>query len=69
MSLLWTEASRRGISLAQIIDWTSVKTAKHAGLNQQKGKLQVGFDGDFVIWDPDTEFEVGFRLPRPLIAI
>ncbi|KAJ3899681.1 allantoinase [Lentinula edodes] len=58
LSLLWTEGSQRGISLAQIIDWTSVKTAKHAGLSERKGKLQTGYDADLVIWDPDAEFAV-----------
>ncbi|KAJ4483394.1 allantoinase [Lentinula aciculospora] len=58
LSLLWTEASQRGISLAQIIDWTSVKTAKHVGLHERKGKLQTGYDADFIIWDPDAEFNV-----------
>ncbi|KAJ4002068.1 allantoinase [Lentinula boryana] len=58
LSLLWTEGSRRGISLAQIIDWTSVKTAKHVGLHERKGKLQTGYDADFIIWNPDAEFTV-----------
>ncbi|KAJ3762396.1 allantoinase [Lentinula raphanica] len=58
LSLLWTEGSRRGISLAQIIDWTSVKTAKHAGLEERKGKLQTGYDADFIIWNPDAKFTV-----------
>lgn len=58
LSLLWTEGLKRGVTLGQIINWTSVKTAEHAGISATKGKLEVGYDGDFVIWDPDTEFEV-----------
>ncbi|KAJ7901859.1 allantoinase [Mycena olivaceomarginata] len=58
LSLLWTEGSKRGVSLAQIIDWTSKKTAEHAGLGASKGELKVGHDGDFVIWDPAAEFTV-----------
>ncbi|KAJ6586949.1 allantoinase [Mycena vulgaris] len=58
LSLLWTEGSKRGVSLAQILDWTSKKTAEHAGLAELKGQLKVGFDGDFVIWDPSAEFTV-----------
>ncbi|KAF9071739.1 allantoinase [Rhodocollybia butyracea] len=58
LSLLWTEGSKRGVSLSQIIDWTSVKTARHAGLCDQKGKLQTGYDADFIIWNPDAEFTV-----------
>ncbi|KAJ7462335.1 allantoinase [Mycena galericulata] len=58
LSLLWTEGSRRGVSLAQILEWTSKNTAEHAGLGNLKGQLKVGFDGDFVIWDPSAEFTV-----------
>ncbi|KAF8210300.1 allantoinase [Mycena galopus ATCC 62051] len=58
LSLLWTEGSKRGVNLAQIIDWTSRKTAEHAGLGASKGELKVGYDGDFVIWDPSAEFTV-----------
>ncbi|KAF7361870.1 Allantoinase [Mycena venus] len=58
LSLLWTEGSKRGVSLAQILEWTSRKTAEHAGLGASKGQLKVGYDGDFVIWDPSAEFTV-----------
>ncbi|KAF5386109.1 hypothetical protein D9615_002251 [Tricholomella constricta] len=58
LSLLWTEGQKRGVSLAQIVDWTSTKSAEHAGLGHLKGKLQVGLDGDFVIWNPNAEFTV-----------
>ncbi|KAJ6499276.1 allantoinase [Mycena sanguinolenta] len=58
LSLLWTEGSKRGVSLAQIIDWTTKKTAEHAGLSASKGALKVGYDADFVIWDPSAEFTV-----------
>ncbi|KAF7376167.1 hypothetical protein MSAN_00031800 [Mycena sanguinolenta] len=57
-SLLWTEGSKRGVSLAQIIEWPTKKTAEHAGLSGSKGELKVGYDGDFVIWDPSAEFTV-----------
>ncbi|KAG1751565.1 uncharacterized protein EDB91DRAFT_1045647 [Suillus paluster] len=58
LSLLWTESRRRGVSLGQIIRWTSEQTAKHAGLSSSKGQLSVGHDGDLVIWDPAAEFKV-----------
>ncbi|PBK74351.1 allantoinase [Armillaria solidipes] len=58
LSLLWTEGSKRGVTIGQIIKWTSQVTAEHAGLGHSKGQLTVGYDGDFVIWDPNTEFEV-----------
>ncbi|KAF9462407.1 hypothetical protein BDZ94DRAFT_1322596 [Collybia nuda] len=58
LSLLWTEGAKRGIRINQIIDWTSSKTAEHAGLGDLKGRLKVGLDGDFIIWDPDAEIQV-----------
>jgi allantoinase len=58
LSLLWTEGSKRGVTIAQIVQWTSTKTAEHVGLGERKGLLKVGYDADFVIWDPEAEFEV-----------
>lgn len=58
LSLLWTEGQKRGVSLSQVIDWMSKKTADHAGLGYRKGQLKEGYDGDFVLWDPEAEFEV-----------
>ncbi|EAU91207.2 allantoinase [Coprinopsis cinerea okayama7 len=58
LSLLWTEGKTRGCSLGQVVDWMSLRTAKHVGLEKTKGKLAVGFDGDFVLWDPNASFTV-----------
>jgi allantoinase len=58
LSLLWTEANNRGVSIAQIVRWTSQNTAKHAGLDTSKGQLRVGYDADFIVWDPDAEHKV-----------
>ncbi|KAG1863862.1 hypothetical protein F4604DRAFT_2028757 [Suillus subluteus] len=58
LSLLWTEGQKRGISLSQIICWTSEETAKHTRLSSSKGRLSVGYDDDLVIWDPEAEFKV-----------
>ncbi|PPR07399.1 hypothetical protein CVT26_013715 [Gymnopilus dilepis] len=58
LSLLWTEGSRRHVSLRQIVDLMSSRTAHHAGLGYLKGQLKVGYDGDFILWDPDAEFQV-----------
>ncbi|KAG6831746.1 hypothetical protein H0H92_007898 [Tricholoma furcatifolium] len=58
LSLLWTEGQRRGVTVAEIVAWTSTKTAEHAGLSHLKGELKVGLDGDFIIWDPEAEYTV-----------
>ncbi|KAL1677272.1 hypothetical protein EV122DRAFT_252652 [Schizophyllum commune] len=59
LSLLWTEAQKRGdIALADIVRWTSRKTAEHAGLAARKGQLREGYDADLVIFDPDASWTV-----------
>ncbi|KAJ3516842.1 hypothetical protein NLJ89_g874 [Agrocybe chaxingu] len=58
LSLLWTEGSKRGVPLGDIVNWTSKKTAEHIGFDSLKGKLQVGYDGDFVLWDESAHYKV-----------
>lgn len=60
LSLLWTEGRKRGVSLAKIVQWTSGATAKHASLDNRKGAIQVGYDADLIIWDPEAEVKVRF---------
>ncbi|TFY82955.1 hypothetical protein EWM64_g1068 [Hericium alpestre] len=57
LSLLWTESQKRGVSISKIIDWTSLQTAKHAGLDDRKGKIAAGYDADLIIWDPHAEYK------------
>ena len=58
LSLVWTEGQKRGVTLKEVVDWMSVKTAKHAGLQNRKGRLTIGYDGDFLVWDGNAQFEV-----------
>ena len=62
MSLLWTEAQKRKVPIGTILQWTSQKTASHAGLADRKGKIAAGYDGDLIIWDPDAEYIVRTHL-------
>ena len=62
LSLLWTEGRKRGVTIGQIIKWTSMKTAEHAGLSSSKGQLKVGYDADLIIWDSEAEYEVSLRM-------
>lgn len=69
LSVLWTEARKRGVSVAEIVEWTAVNTAKHAGLDERKGKIQKGFDADLVLWDPEATFTVSVTLiHRPFLC-
>jgi allantoinase len=62
LSLLWTEARKRNVPIGTILQWTSQKTANHAGLADRKGKIAAGYDADLIIWDPDAEYIVRFHL-------
>lgn len=53
LSLIWTEAKRRGISLAQVLEWMAAKPAELAGLNN-KGKIALGYDADFALFEPES---------------
>ena len=57
LSVVWTEARRRGVSLAQVSGWMSTKPAQLAGL-RQKGGIEVGLDADFCVFAPDESFVV-----------
>ena len=58
-SIMWSLAKRRGVSLAQIVRWMGVETAKLARLESTKGALKEGLDADLVFWDLDEEWTVG----------
>jgi allantoinase len=57
LSVVWTEAHRRGITLGEVAGWMSTKPAQLAGL-RRKGRIDVGFDADFCIFAPEQSFVV-----------
>jgi allantoinase len=56
LPLMYTEASKRGFSLADIARWMSEAPANLAGCHTRKGRLAAGLDADFVVFDPESEF-------------
>ncbi len=58
LSVLWTQAQARGVSLEQMVRWNTLGPAKLAGLAHRKGQLAVGFDADLVFWDDAASFVV-----------
>ncbi len=58
LSVVWTEACRRGYSLSQLAKWMCDAPARLAGLAHRKGSIAIGRDADLVIWNPDAKFQV-----------
>ncbi|KAH7438839.1 hypothetical protein KP509_04G032900 [Ceratopteris richardii] len=57
LPITWTHAKENGVPLEVISKWWSSMPAKFANL-QNKGSIEVGKDADFVVWDPETSFDV-----------
>jgi allantoinase len=55
---VWTEAKKRGCSLAQLAQWLCAGPARLAGLGKRKGAIAVGCDADLAVWDAETSFRV-----------
>jgi allantoinase len=58
LPVMWTEAERRGFTLADIARWMSEEPARLAGCHSHKGQIAAGHDADFVVFDPEAEFLV-----------
>ncbi|KAJ2513119.1 Allantoinase [Coemansia sp. RSA 1939] len=58
LPLLWTEGQKRGLSFQDIVRLVCERTAVHAGLADCKGRIAVGMDADFVIWNPDEVIKI-----------
>ena len=54
---VWTEMKKRNLSLVQLSKWMSERPAGLAGLHQ-KGRLAVGFDADFLFFEPEQQFKM-----------
>ncbi|ADH66159.1 MULTISPECIES: allantoinase AllB [Nocardiopsis] len=59
-SAVWTEARRRGGSLADVVRWMSSGPARVAGL-RGKGAIAEGADADFAVVAPEESFRVDVR--------
>jgi allantoinase len=57
LPVVWGEARRRGVRLAQVVDWMATKPADLVGL-PHKGRIAVGSAADFAVFAPDDSFVV-----------
>lgn len=57
LSGLYTEGTRRGLSVNRMAELLSTTPARRFGL-PSKGQLAAGFDGDVVLFDPSQSFTV-----------
>ena len=55
---VWTEARRRGHTVADVARWMSAGPAALAGLAGTKGAVAPGHDADFAVLAPDETFTV-----------
>ena len=58
LAAVWTSAKQRSVSMEQIARWMSQQPAKLAGLSHRKGAIEVGYDADLVVFDPDAKQQV-----------
>jgi len=58
LSIIWTEAQRRGFSIQDVAEWMCRRPAQFVGLGSRKGAIASGCDADFVLWNPEGEFTV-----------
>ena len=60
LSLVWTEAQRRGIKLEQVLNWMSKRPAEIAGVTH-KGAIALGNDADFAFFAPGDSYVVDVK--------
>jgi allantoinase len=58
LPVMWTEASRRGFALEDVVRWMGSATARLAGLSDRCGAIAAGREATFVVFDSDAEWTV-----------
>jgi allantoinase len=58
LPVVWTEARRRGHTLAEVVTWMAARPAALVGL-PRKGRIAPGADADLAVVAPEAEFTVG----------
>lgn len=58
LPVLWTAAKKRGSGFSDIAKWLCENPARLAGLQNQKGRIEKGFDADLIVVDDARSFTV-----------
>lgn len=58
LAVVWRGARERGYSVEHVAEWLCAAPARLAGLDGKKGRIVEGADADFVVWNPEGEYEV-----------
>ncbi|XP_058445125.1 allantoinase [Malaya genurostris] len=58
LPLFWTNCRRYGLKISDLVRLLCTEPAKMCGIDKVKGRLEVGYHGDFCVWDPEDTFTV-----------
>ena len=58
LSLIWTALQKRGYGMPELVQWMCERPAQLVQLERTKGKIEKGFQADFVIWNPEAEHTI-----------
>jgi allantoinase len=58
LPVLWTAARKHHCSFVKVAKWLSENSSILPEMQKVKGKIQKGYDADFVIWDAEKKFVV-----------
>lgn len=58
ISIIWTEAVKRGFTIEDVSRLMSTKPSAFIGLDKKKGRIEKGFDADLIVFDPLKKFTV-----------
>lgn len=58
LPVIWTQAQKQGLQLADVVKCMATKPAQFLGLGKQKGLLAPGYDADIVIFSPEETFQI-----------
>lgn len=58
LPIFWTNCQKHNMTIHDVHRFMCHHPAKLCSLDQNKGKIEVGYDADFCIWDPDEDWTV-----------